>query len=338
MLRTLDKRQKGGGASSTIEAAQVKAKSQVEVKPVEKVQPIRKEPPVEKVAPVPRQEPQRQVPRQQPATSNKRAPIEDQLPPDYGRIVWITDPVDGFSAARIIDISKSGFTLTPLDTEDTVARRYEEVFSSEDDPRKSSYVANILISINPYQTIDGFYSTSKIKEYRGKSLGQKEPHIYAIADKSYREMKRNRKSQSIIVSGESGAGKTESQKAVLRYLCENWGAEAGPIQQRLLETNPILEAFGNAKTLRNNNSSRFGKFVQIHFANNGTVSGGFVSHYLLETSRICRQSSGERNYHIFYQLIAGSSPELFKYLSLGQPHCFNRKLSTEKVFRIKNYI
>lgn len=149
-------------------------------------------------------------------------------------------------------------------------------------------MANILISINPYQTIDGFYSLQKIKEYRGKSLGQKEPHIFAIADKSYREMIRHRKSQSIIVSGESGAGKTESQKAVLRYLCENWGSGAGEIQKRLLEStlflvlktikiiplkfsaNPILEAFGNAKTLRNNNSSRFGKFVQIHFAD--TVS------------------------------------------------------------------
>lgn len=273
-------------------------------------------------------------------------------PPDYGRVVWITDPSDGFRAARIIDFSKSGFTLADLNNLETVNRSYDEVFSCEEDPLKSvedncalmhlneatllnncrlrysngkiySYVANILISINPYQTIDGFYSIQKIKEYRGRSLGEKEPHIYAIADKSYREMKRSRKSQSIIVSGESGAGKTESQKAVLRYLCENWGSDAGLIQQRLLETNPILEAFGNAKTLRNNNSSRFGKFVQIHFAKNGNVAGGFVSHYLLETSRVCRQSPDERNYHIFYQLIAGSTPELYKYLSLGQPHCFN---------------
>lgn len=277
---------------------------------------------------------------------------ENSRPPDYGRIVWISDPSDGFREARILDLSKTGFTLSLLNSDEIVNRNYEEVFSGEDDRGKSvedncalmhlneatllnncrlryqkgkiySYVANILISINPYQTIDGFYSSQKIREYRGRSLGQKEPHIYAIAEKSYREMKRHRKSQSIIISGESGAGKTESQKAVLRYLCENWGAEEGTIQQRLLETNPILEAFGNAKTLRNNNSSRFGKFVQIHFSDTGSVVGGYVSHYLLETSRICRQSFGERNYHIFYQLIAGSSPELYQYLGLSQPHCFN---------------
>ncbi|CAI2349946.1 unnamed protein product [Caenorhabditis sp. 36 PRJEB53466] len=271
---------------------------------------------------------------------------------DFGRVVWITEPLEGFVAARISDISHDGLTLSTLSGNEQVVRRYDETFACEEDSQKSvedncalmhlneatllnncrirysngkiySYVANILISINPYQHIEGFYSSDTIKAYRGKSLGQKEPHIFAIADKAYREMRRHKASQSIIVSGESGAGKTESQKAVLRYLCENWGAEAGPIQQRLLETNPILEAFGNAKTLRNNNSSRFGKFVQIHFAENGSVAGGFVSHYLLETSRVCRQTSGERNYHIFYQLIAGSSPEFYKHLALSPPHTFN---------------
>ncbi|EFO99385.1 CRE-HUM-8 protein [Caenorhabditis remanei] len=361
MLRTLDKRQKGGTASEnsvkskSVNASNVKkpdASSETTIKPtrpeITKSEPPR-EPPSQKS----------EIRSEVILTSSSSTPIasrriikRNSVPPDYGRIVWITDPDAGFQAARIVDLSKSGFTLTLLHSNETVNRKYEEVFSSEEDPNKSvedncalmhlneatllnncrlrykqkkiySYVANILISINPYQTIDGFYSSQKIKEYRGKSLGQKEPHIYAIADKSFREMRRHRKSQSIIVSGESGAGKTESQKAILRYLCENWGADAGPIQQRLLETNPILEAFGNAKTLRNNNSSRFGKFVQIHFADNGNVAGGHVSHYLLETSRICRQTSGERNYHIFYQLIAGSSPELYKYLALGQPHCFN---------------
>ncbi|VDO63914.1 unnamed protein product [Heligmosomoides polygyrus] len=185
-----------------------------------------------------------------------------------------------------------------------------------------TYVANILISINPYEEIDGLYSLDTIGKYRGKSLGQLPPHVYAIADKAYREMRRNKQSQSIIVSGESGAGKTESQKAVLRYLCENWGSSAGPIQKRILETNPILEAFGNAKTLRNNNSSRFGKFVEIHFGADDRVAGGFVSHYLLEKSRVCRQASGERNYHIFYQLIAGAPDDLYKKLRLAPPDKF----------------
>uniref|UniRef100_A0A0K0CUJ4 Myosin motor domain-containing protein n=1 Tax=Angiostrongylus cantonensis TaxID=6313 RepID=A0A0K0CUJ4_ANGCA len=185
-----------------------------------------------------------------------------------------------------------------------------------------TYVANILISINPYEEIDDLYSTDTINKYRGKSLGQMPPHIYAVADKAYRDMRRNKESQSVIVSGESGAGKTESQKAILRYLCENWGATAGPIQQRILETNPILEAFGNAKTLRNNNSSRFGKFIEIHFNSDDRVAGGFVSHYLLEKSRLCHQTNGERNYHIFYQLIAGAPNDLFKKLRLNPPDKF----------------
>ncbi|PIC37695.1 hypothetical protein B9Z55_016234 [Caenorhabditis nigoni] len=383
MLRTLGKRQKGGGTEPSAPPLSSKPPpdpSRNFEKPPDiprSIEPVRRAPEPPRVYQNTRSsvitqpsEPARRAPDPpstfrkpqasetiRPAEPTRRSEVprqkqNDSLPPDFGRIVWITDPEDGFRAAQIIDLSKSGFTLTLLNTKETVTRKYEEVFSSEDDPFKSvedncalmhlneatllnncrlrykngkiySYVANILISINPYQTIDGFYSTQKIKEYRGKSLGQKEPHIYAIADKSYREMRRHKKPQSIIVSGESGAGKTESQKSVLRYLCENWGAEAGPIQQRLLETNPILEAFGNAKTLRNNNSSRFGKFVQIHFGEKGNVAGGYVSHYLLETSRICRQASGERNYHIFYQLIAGTSPELHNYLALEQPHCFN---------------
>lgn len=304
-----------------------------------------------KFSTVPAQETTASMSLESNSNRKKHVELKSEAPPDYGREVWVTDSIEGFRAARIVDISKTGFSLALISTDEPVSRRYEEVFSSEEDPKKSvedtcsllhlneatllnncrlrymngkiySYVANILISINPYQLVDGFYSLQKIKEYRGKSLGQKEPHIYAIADKSYREMRRNKKSQSIIVAGESGAGKTESQKAVLQYLCENWGGDVRHIQQRLLETNPILEAFGNAKTLRNNNSSRFGKFVQIHFANNGTVAGGFISHYLLETSRVCRQSPGERNYHIFYQLIAGSSPELYKHLKLDKPNFF----------------
>ncbi|CAI5440350.1 unnamed protein product [Caenorhabditis angaria] len=298
--------------------------------------------------PVAAQQKQKQVNKK---VSQKMMEIE-QKEGDFGRLVWISDPVDGFVLARIRDISQDGFELQIEKSGEMVKRKYDETFACEDDLNKSvedncalmhlneatllanckkryenqkiySYVANILISINPYEQIQDFYGPAQIQAYRGKSLGQKEPHIFAIADKSYREMRRHQTSQSIIVSGESGAGKTESQKAVLRYLCENWGERSGPIQQRLLETNPILEAFGNAKTLRNNNSSRFGKFVQIHFSDAGNVAGGFISHYLLETSRICRQSEGERNYHIFYQLIAGASKDLYEHLKLAQAGAFN---------------
>ncbi|CAL1285123.1 unnamed protein product [Larinioides sclopetarius] len=144
----------------------------------------------------------------------------------------------------------------------------------------------------------------------------------ATPDKAFRDMRALKESQSIIVSGESGAGKTESTKYILRYLCESWGCHAGPIEQRILDANPVLEAFGNAKTMRNNNSSRFGKFIEIHFSNKFSVVGGFISHYLLEKSRICSQSRGERNYHIFYQLCAGAPVELKKKLHLSSPDKF----------------
>ncbi|CEF67093.1 Myosin heavy chain 95F [Strongyloides ratti] len=186
-----------------------------------------------------------------------------------------------------------------------------------------TYVANILISINPYKSISELYTSKTIHEYSGKSLGVMPPHIFAIAEKAYNEMRRYKLSQSIVVSGESGAGKTESQKQILRYICESWGISAGNIEQRILETNPILEAFGNAKTIRNNNSSRFGKFVEIHFDQNNHVTGGYVSHYLLEKSRIVLQSNEERNYHIFYQLLAGASDEWIKEFCLGSIGSYN---------------
>uniref|UniRef100_A0A3B4AQH4 Myosin motor domain-containing protein n=1 Tax=Periophthalmus magnuspinnatus TaxID=409849 RepID=A0A3B4AQH4_9GOBI len=191
----------------------------------------------------------------------------------------------------------------------------------ENDALLRTYVANILIAVNPYFDIPNLYGPEAIKSYKGKSLGTLPPHVYAIADKAYRDMKVLKMSQSIIVSGESGAGKTENTKFVLRYLTTTYGT-GQDIDERIVEANPLLEAFGNAKTVRNNNSSRFGKFVEIHFNEKVQIVGGFVSHYLLEKSRICVQSSDERNYHIFYRLCAGATEDLKKKLRLDSPDHF----------------
>ena len=126
-----------------------------------------------------------------------------------------------------------------------------------------------------------------------------------------------------IFTGESGAGKTESTKYILKYLCDNFGTSAGgTLEQKILNANPILEAFGNAKTTRNNNSSRFGKFIEIHFDGKCQVVGGYISHYLLERARVTSQSPDERNYHIFYQLCAGAPEDMAKKLHLAPPDTF----------------
>uniref|UniRef100_A0AAQ5YD90 Unconventional myosin-VI n=1 Tax=Amphiprion ocellaris TaxID=80972 RepID=A0AAQ5YD90_AMPOC len=270
---------------------------------------------------------------------------------DDGKPVWAPHPTDGFQLGMIVDIGADALTIEPLNQKGkTFLAPMSQVFPAEDDVNKHvddncslmylneatllnnvrvrynkdhiyTYVANILIAVNPYYDIPKLYGPDAIKSYQGKSLGTLPPHVFAIADKAYRDMKVLKMSQSIIVSGESGAGKTENTKFVLRYLTTTYGS-GQDIDERIVEANPLLEAFGNAKTVRNNNSSRFGKFVEIHFNAKNAVVGGFVSHYLLEKSRICMQSNDERNYHIFYRLCAGASEDLKKKLHLDSPDSF----------------
>ncbi|XP_041105442.1 myosin VIa isoform X3 [Polyodon spathula] len=288
-----------------------------------------------------------------------------------GKPVWAPHPVDGFQLGTIVDIGADSLTIEPLKQKGkTFLAPINQVFPAEDDGDKIvedncslmylneatllnnvrvryskdkiyTYVANILIAVNPYYDIPKLYSPETIKQYQGKSLGTLPPHVYAIADKAFRDMRVLKMSQSIIVSGESGAGKTENTKFVLRYLTTSYGT-GQDIDERIVEANPLLEAFGNAKTVRNNNSSRFGKFVEIHFNEKNSVVGGFVSHYLLEKSRICMQSKEERNYHIFYRLCAGASedirnkfhlnsPESFKYLSRGCTRFFASKETDKQI-------
>ncbi|KAM7361300.1 myosin heavy chain 95F jaguar isoform 1-T1 [Cochliomyia hominivorax] len=263
------------------------------------------------------------------------------------QLVWARDPVEGYIQCKISEIGAKEFEVTPID------RKYpkrscavEDIFSSCDGPQDHddncelmllneatfldnlktryykdkiyTYVANILIAVNPYRDLHDLYAPATIKKYNGRSLGELPPHVFAIADKAIRDMRVYKASQSIIVSGESGAGKTESTKYLLKYLCHSHDS-AGPIEQKILDANPVLEAFGNAKTTRNNNSSRFGKFIEVHYDGKTEVVGGYISHYLLEKSRICTQSAEERNYHVFYMLLAGAPQQLRDKLSLGKP-------------------
>ncbi|GJV21300.1 myosin-11 isoform X1 [Tanacetum coccineum] len=188
-----------------------------------------------------------------------------------------------------------------------------------------TYTGNILIAINPFQKLPHLYDKHMMEEYKGAPFGELSPHVFAVADVSYRAMIKEGKSNSILVSGESGAGKTETTKMLMRYLAYLGGrkaTEGRTVEQQVLESNPVLEAFGNAKTVRNNNSSRFGKFVEIQFDKHGRISGAAIRTYLLERSRVCQINDPERNYHCFYLLCAAPQEEIEKY-KLGSPKSFH---------------
>uniref|UniRef100_A0A8C0SQH2 Unconventional myosin-VIIa n=1 Tax=Canis lupus familiaris TaxID=9615 RepID=A0A8C0SQH2_CANLF len=184
-----------------------------------------------------------------------------------------------------------------------------------------TYTGSILVAVNPYQLLS-IYSPEHIRQYTNKKIGEMPPHIFAIADNCYFNMKRNSRDQCCIISGESGAGKTESTKLILQFLAAISGQHSW-IEQQVLEATPILEAFGNAKTIRNDNSSRFGKYIDIHFNKRGAIEGAKIEQYLLEKSRVCRQAPDERNYHVFYCMLEGMSADQKKKLGLGQATDYN---------------
>ncbi|XP_021333026.3 unconventional myosin-VIIb isoform X2 [Danio rerio] len=184
-----------------------------------------------------------------------------------------------------------------------------------------TYTGSILVAVNPYQLLP-IYTPEQVEQYTDRRLGDLPPHVFAIADSCFFNMRRNRKDQCCIISGESGAGKTESTKLMLQFLAAVSGQRSW-IEQQVLEANPILEAFGNAKTIRNDNSSRFGKYIDIHFNKSGAIEGARIEQYLLEKSRVCRQASQERNYHIFYCMLMGMPADQKKILSLGNAAEYN---------------
>ncbi|KAM6963110.1 unconventional myosin-VIIb [Aplochiton taeniatus] len=184
-----------------------------------------------------------------------------------------------------------------------------------------TYTGSILVAVNPYQLLP-LYTTEQVHQYTDRRLGELPPHVFAIADSCFFNMRRNKKDQCCVISGESGAGKTESTKLMLQFLAAVSGQHSW-IEQQILEANPILEAFGNAKTVRNDNSSRFGKYIDINFTKAGAIEGARIEQYLLEKSRVCRQAPEERNYHIFYYMLMGMSADQKKILSLGSAAEYN---------------
>jgi len=188
-----------------------------------------------------------------------------------------------------------------------------------------SYIGPVLVSVNPFKTIRGLYSKDLMTKYYGRFKFEQAPHVYASAEEAYRQLLSTGKDQCILVSGESGAGKTEAAKKVMEYLTQvsddraesNSSLSVRDIKDALLQSNPVLEAFGNATTLRNDNSSRFGKYMVIQMDYNGVPIGGHVQNYLLEKPRVVGQTQGERSFHVFYQLCKGlnlGKAEDFEYI------------------------
>uniref|UniRef100_A0A8B9RP77 Myosin-11-like n=1 Tax=Astyanax mexicanus TaxID=7994 RepID=A0A8B9RP77_ASTMX len=185
-----------------------------------------------------------------------------------------------------------------------------------------TYSGLFCVVVNPYKMLP-IYSEKIIDMYKGKKRHEVPPHIYSITDNAYRNMMQDREDQSILCTGESGAGKTENTKKVIQYLAVvasshkgKKDTSAGELEKQLLQANPILEAFGNAKTIKNDNSSRFGKFIRINFDVTGYIVGANIETYLLEKSRCIRQAKTERAFHIFYYMVAGAKDKLREELLL----------------------
>nr|XP_055065680.1 myosin-10 isoform X4 [Misgurnus anguillicaudatus] len=290
------------------------------------------------------------------------------------RLVWVPSEKHGFESASVreergdeveVELTDSGRKLT-LSREE-LQRMNPPRFSKVEDMAdltclneasvlhnlRERYYSGLIytysglfcVVINPYKNLP-IYTESIIEMYRGKKRHEMPPHIYAISEAAYRSMLQDREDQSILCTGESGAGKTENTKKVIQYLAHvasshksgtlgrskdgalqtdgtrslGRGSSAvnrGELERQLLQANPILEAFGNAKTVKNDNSSRFGKFIRINFDVAGYIVGANIETYLLEKSRAIRQAKDERTFHIFYQLLAGATETTRKELLLG---------------------
>ncbi|KAK7888870.1 hypothetical protein WMY93_024430 [Mugilogobius chulae] len=183
-----------------------------------------------------------------------------------------------------------------------------------------TYIGPVLISVNPFKQMP-YFTDREIELYQGAAQYENPPHIYALSDNMYRNMMIDGENQCVIISGESGAGKTVAAKYIMGYISKvsGGGAKVQHVKDIILQSNPLLEAFGNAKTVRNNNSSRFGKYFEIQFSRGGEPDGGKISNFLLEKSRVVSQNDSERNFHIYYQLLEGANAQQKEGLGIMTP-------------------
>ncbi|XP_007897078.2 unconventional myosin-IXb isoform X2 [Callorhinchus milii] len=215
----------------------------------------------------------------------------------------------------------------PLLAEKTILENLKNRFLKQ---KIYTYAGSILIAINPFKFLP-IYNPKYVKMYENHQLGKLEPHIFAIADVAYHTMLRKQINQCIVISGESGSGKTQSTNFLIHCLTAlSQKGYASGVERTILGAGPVLEAFGNAKTAHNNNSSRFGKFIQVNYLESGIVRGAVVEKYLLEKSRLVSQENDERNYHVFYYLLMGATKEERREFHLQQPENYyylNQKLN-----------
>nr|XP_028694425.1 unconventional myosin-If isoform X3 [Macaca mulatta] len=218
------------------------------------------------------------------------------------------------------NVKQSGvddMVLLPQITEDAIAANLRKRFM---DDYIFTYIGSVLISVNPFKQMP-YFTDREIDLYQGAAQYENPPHIYALTDNMYRNMLIDCENQCVIISGESGAGKTVAAKYIMGYISKvsGGGNKVQHVKDIILQSNPLLEAFGNAKTVRNNNSSRFGKYFEIQFSRGGEPDGGKISNFLLEKSRVVMQNENERNFHIYYQLLEGASQEQRQNLGLMTP-------------------